>query len=81
MRPGTIRASRNIRGAILANPAAWLWFALFLFAEYWNYQHGVDLDVVCEAIAAHEIRATSTKAQDLCAARDLADDEPRDSPF
>lgn len=43
-----------IRDRVLRNPAAWFFFALFLLAEYWNYEKGKQLDRVCELTGPHE---------------------------
>ena len=35
------------------NPVAWILFALFVFAEYWNFQKGEDIDKLCGLTAPH----------------------------
>jgi hypothetical protein len=56
------------------NPAAWFLLALFLLAEYWNYEKGVQLDTVCEAIPFADLlpfnpKTDIEKAQVICDAR------------
>jgi len=47
-------AFASIRDKITSNPLAILFFVLFLFAEYWNYQKGVQLTEVCNLTGPHE---------------------------
>ena len=35
------------------NPVAWIFLALFVFAEYWNFQKGEDIDKLCELTGPH----------------------------
>jgi hypothetical protein len=56
---------------ILLNPAAWFLFALFILAEYWNYEKGAKLDTVCEAITIPDVLPSNPetaleKAQVIC---------------
>jgi hypothetical protein len=56
------------------NPAAWFLLALFLLAEYFNYQKGMQLDAVCEAVPYADVlpsmaKTPLQKAQLICEAR------------
>lgn len=55
----------------MRNPLAWILFVLLLLAEYWNYEHGAQLDAVCDAIDMPDIlpdKPTTAlgKAQLIC---------------
>lgn len=61
------------------NPLAWIFFVLFLLAEFWNYQKGVQLDKVCEGFpettVIHEHPPTPLEeAKNICDGRN--DEEP-----
>jgi len=60
--------------SIIANPATWLFLLLFVVAEYWNFQHGKQLDVVCQAVPWADVlpnkpRTDLEKAQLICSNR------------
>ena len=40
----------------LRNPVAWIFLALFVFAEYLNFQKGEDIDKLCELTGPHKQR-------------------------
>lgn len=75
----------RVRDAIserfLRNPVAWFLLALFIVAEYWNYEHLKQLDTVCDAIEIPDVlpdypRTDLEKAQAICEERQ----EPPDIP-
>ena len=37
----------------LRNPVGWVFLALFVLAEYWNFQKGEDIDKLCELTGPH----------------------------
>jgi hypothetical protein len=37
----------------LRNPVGWVFLALFVLAEYWNFQKGEDIDKLCELTKPH----------------------------
>jgi hypothetical protein len=41
--------------AVFANPLAWFLFAIFLVAEYANWQHEKKLERVCELTGPHDV--------------------------
>jgi hypothetical protein len=67
----------------LKNPAVWLLLFFFLYAEYFNYQKGEQLDTVCEAIKIPALLPDTPKtplerAQVICDDRQEGDDMPDD---
>jgi hypothetical protein len=44
----------RIRNSFVRNPAVWIFFFLFVLAEYWNYMKGRELARVCELLGPHE---------------------------
>ena len=65
------------------NPIAWLLLALFLLAEYWNYEKDVKLDTVCEAIPYADLlpynpKTNLEKAQVICEDRQESPDLPEE---
>ena len=78
-----MRVSEQIANALSRNPLAWILLALLLLAEYWNYQHGKQLDTVCEAIRWPDVlpnnpKTDLEKAQIICVDRlspDYREDE------
>jgi hypothetical protein len=57
--------------SLLQNPLAWVFFVLFLVAEYWNYEHIKQLDTVCEAVPYADLlpydpKTDLEKAQVIC---------------
>lgn len=48
------RGLQWLKDSFIANPLAWLLFALFLIAEHANYQKGKLLDQVCELTGEHD---------------------------
>lgn len=76
-----MRVSEKISEAFFRNPLAWLLFALFRLAEYWNYEKGVQLDTVCEAVPYADFLRTNPKtdlekAQVICEDRRETPDPP-----
>jgi hypothetical protein len=69
---------RDWISGLLQNPLAWIFFILFLMAEYWNYERGAQLDTVCEAIPFADILPFNPKT-DLEKAQVICDDR-RDVP-
>jgi hypothetical protein len=73
----------RIANSFARNPLAWLLLALFLLAEYWNYQRGEELETVCEAVPYADLlpyqpKTDLEKAQVICDDRrnppDLSED-------
>jgi hypothetical protein len=55
------------------NPVAWIFFALFVFAEIWSFQKGEDIDKLCELTAPHnatvgDLRTDRQKLDSICIA-------------
>jgi hypothetical protein len=65
----------------LRNPVAWFLLALLLLAEYWNYEKGVELDAVCEAVPFADVlpykpKTDLERAQLICDERRTVPDMP-----
>ena len=74
-----MRISKKIFDTFSHNPVAWFLLALFLLAEYWNYEKGVQLDIVCEAVPYADLLPVNPKidlekAQVICDGRRGASD-------
>jgi hypothetical protein len=59
----------------LRNPVAWIFFALFVFAEYRNFQKGGDIDKFCELTGPHQAtvgdpRTDRNKLDAICIAHE-----------
>jgi hypothetical protein len=61
----------------LRNPVAWFLLFLFLYAEYFNYQKGAQLDTVCEAINTPALRSNMPESS-LERAQVICDDRQQD---
>jgi hypothetical protein len=66
---------------LLQNPLPWVFFVLFLVAEYWNYEHSKQLDTVCEAVPYADLlpynpKTDLEKAQVICDDRRNLSDMP-----
>jgi hypothetical protein len=67
---------KGIIGRIRAecrSPVAWIFFALFVFAEYWSFQESGDIDKLCELTAPHNAavgdpRTDREKLDSICIA-------------
>jgi hypothetical protein len=65
--------------SIAGNPAAWIFFVLFLIVEHANYQRGTELARVCELIGPHTAsyghpQNAREEIDTICAGRE-SDDE------
>jgi hypothetical protein len=80
-----MKLGERIRGAVEANPLAWLLAAALLIAVYGNWQLGKTLTRVCElaidpddAIVVHRHPKTPQEQLNKICAERLADPEPVD---
>jgi hypothetical protein len=75
------RVGDAISERFLGNPVAWFLLALFVLAEYWNYEKDVQLDTVCVAIPYADLlpynpKTDLEKAQVICEGRQESPDMP-----
>ena len=58
-------APERLRTSFSANPMAWIFFGLFLFVEWSNYEKGRDIRRLCELTAeAREKLAITVRRED-----------------
>ena len=46
-----MRIYDRFKRSLVGNPWAWVFAALFLLAEYWNYNHASQRDQLCDFLA------------------------------
>jgi hypothetical protein len=76
---GSVKISQRIFDAVTANPTAWFLLALTLLAEYWNYQRGMEVEILCSVVGSGPTPGPSDgalqRAQEICAAREQSEDD------